>query len=114
MTDRPALTDLVQEAHRNAVHKGFWGTRAGTGGVDTSPENIAVKLALVHSEVSEALEVIRKPEGRKEDLIEELADIVIRVFDLAGAVTDPLTFVKSMERKMILNRSRPAKNGKKF
>ena len=44
--------------------------------------NIPEKLALIHSEVSEALDAYRNYED--EHLGEELADIVIRTLDLAS------------------------------
>ncbi len=41
-------------------------------------------LALIHSEASEALEGFRVDD--KENFVEELADIVIRVLDCAGGI----------------------------
>lgn len=57
----------------------------------TDVREVATKLALIHSEVSEALEGVRK--GKMDDhlphrsaLEVELADAAIRIFDLAGAL----------------------------
>jgi NTP pyrophosphatase (non-canonical NTP hydrolase) len=41
-------------------------------------------LALVHTEVSEAVEAFRHDD--KENFIEELADVIIRVLDCAGGL----------------------------
>ena len=57
----------------------------------TDVREVATKLCLVHSEVSEALEGVRK--GKMDDHLPdrpaievELADAAIRIFDLAGAL----------------------------
>lgn len=62
---------LANEIHQNALDHGWWDN------VRPVPE----LLCLVHSEVSEALEAYRNQNN--ENLVEELADIVIRVFDMA-------------------------------
>lgn len=68
-----------------AERAGWW------DGIDPmDPTQAAAKLALIHSEVSEALEGVRKGEmdshlpHRKAEEV-ELADAMIRIFDLAGA-----------------------------
>lgn len=113
-------------AHRNAVAKGFWD--------DVDIDNLDVvgnKLMLIVGEVAEAHEEIRKgvdpretyypgkPTGgiisrtlKPEGLPSELADVVIRVFDLAGALNIDLG--ESIARKMEYNATRPHKHGKKF
>ena len=70
---------------------------------------IPAVLALVHSEVSEALEAFRIND--KENFIEELADVVIRVLDLSeGLEMDIETAIK---KKLEKNKTRGYKHGGK-
>jgi NTP pyrophosphatase (non-canonical NTP hydrolase) len=90
---------------------------------------IAAKLALIHSEVSEALEDLRtgnhaaalsssaliqteedEHPGKPYGFMSELADIVIRVGDLAGIVGGDLE--AALELKMEYNATRPYRHGK--
>lgn len=64
------VDELVEQAHANAVAKGFW-----TG----ERENVGEHLALISTEIMEFEDTVSF-----EQRIEELADIVIRVFDLCG------------------------------
>jgi NTP pyrophosphatase (non-canonical NTP hydrolase) len=97
---RLSINQLVTLAHNNAKKKGFWKEPRETGTI----------LALIHSEVSEALEADRK--GTEEEFQEELADIIIRVFDVAGARKVDLESV--ICKKMMYNQTRPALHGKKY
>lgn len=105
------IKSLILECHQIAKEHGWW-----------ESVNIPEKLALIHSEVSEALEDYRsgadvgvlcvdletkKPMG----FPSELADIVIRVFDLAGFLSIDLAHV--IEQKMEFNKSRPYRHGGK-
>lgn len=59
--------------------------------VATKPRNVGEALALVHSEVSEAMEAARKNLNDdhltdRKGLEVELGDAVIRIFDLAGGL----------------------------
>lgn len=74
-----------------------------------NPYKIPAVLALVHSEVSEALEAFRKND--RENLIEELSDVVIRVLDLVGAF--PVDFEQRILDKIEYNRNRPCRHGGK-
>jgi len=77
------IREFQKEVHHNAVYKGFW-----TKGRHS---NIPEKLCLNHSEVSEALECYRKYEnktildsnGKPTGFPSELADVLIRLLDLA-------------------------------
>lgn len=78
------VDSLQRLCHGLARHSGWW------DGVTLDATVFASKLALIHSEVSEALEGNRKnlmdshlPHRRSDEV--ELADAVIRIFDLAGA-----------------------------
>lgn len=119
------ISDLVQDAHRHAADRGFHDTKpppealaAGEG-----HEWISAKLALIHSEVTEALEVIRdghspaarvyeQDRGKPLGFNSELADIVIRVADLAGAVGVDLEH--AIKEKLAYNRGRTHRHGKAF
>lgn len=106
--DTLTIDDLVTAAHDTAVDKGWW----------EGERSIPECLALIHAEVSEALEEYRdgsiswsidgtKPVG----FATELADVCIRVFDLAGKLGIPLGEV--IQAKMEYNATRPHRHGGK-
>jgi NTP pyrophosphatase (non-canonical NTP hydrolase) len=105
---RDAGEDLQKYAHRAAKEAGWWTDRK-TGADLTQTFNIAEKLCLIHSEISEAMEGARK--GLMDDhlphreMIEvELADAVIRIGDLAGALG--LDLGGAIAEKMVYNETR--------
>ena len=68
------------------------------------------KLTLIHSELSEALEGVRKDKmddhlPHRKSVEVELADAVIRIFDLAGAMQ--LDLGAAIAEKMAYNAQRP-------
>lgn len=67
-------------------------------------------LALVVSEVSEALEAFRKRD--KDNFAEELADTIIRVLDLAKGMG--LDMDDAVRSKLEVNRKRGYRHGGKF
>jgi len=79
------------------------------------------RLCLVHSEVSEALEEYRNgrgfdeiyysDSGKMEGIPIELADVVIRVFDLCGKHNIDLG--KAVVDKLEFNKTRPYRHGNK-
>ncbi len=66
-------------------------------------------LALIHSEVSEALEAFRKND--KDNFTEELADVLIRVLDCGGGLG--LDLDKAVRDKLEKNRNRAYRHGGK-
>lgn len=113
------IADLVRLSHQNAVNKGFWGEDS-----ESEQFNVAEKLMLIVSEVAEAMEVDRagidlthvltRSTGKPEGFLVELADVVIRVGDLVGRITDPQTFEDLVLQKMAYNETRPAMHGKAY
>jgi NTP pyrophosphatase (non-canonical NTP hydrolase) len=100
---------LQREIQANSAEHGFW-----EGG---QKRNKAEMLALMHSELSEALEAIRH--GNPEDkhcsgfgnLEIELADTVIRIMDFAEGFGLPVA--EAILAKMAFNATRPHKHGNK-
>ena len=113
---------LSKEIHQDNVDAGWW-TDLDTG--EKKKRNMGELLCLVHSEVSEALE------GYRKDLMDdklthrkmfevELADVLIRLFDIAGS--EGINLGTVMQEKIEFNKirldhkieNRKKDNGKKF
>ena len=104
------LDALSAVLHETAIQKGFW----------DGPKNhdkIGNKLALVHSEVTEVLEAIRKNKG-SEEIVEEMSDVIIRLLDLYAAMRNAgfidHSFDEILIKKMEKNESRPRLHGNLF
>jgi hypothetical protein len=116
--DKVDLNDLCYKAHHMAAEKGFWDECKEDPGLLT---NLGAKIALIHAEVSEALEEYRAghpldetriEDGKPEGFGVELADIVIRVADLAQKAGVNLGAMVNL--KFRYNETRPVRHGKKF
>ena len=112
---------MVNDCHARAVKAG-WFLDPQTG--ESIERNVGEMLALIHSEVSEALEGYRRSLHDKHlparlSIEVELADVIIRVFDLAGYLKLDLggAFVEKLDYNQIRadHRLDARKNGgKKF
>ena len=111
---RQTLNQLVELVHQRNVEAGWW-TNIETG--EPLNRNRAEMIALMHSELSEALEAERK--NLMDDKLPhrpgaevELADTVIRIldycggfnYDLGGALLEKLEFNRHREDHKIENR----------
>jgi NTP pyrophosphatase (non-canonical NTP hydrolase) len=92
-----------KEIHRCAEEHGWW----------VAHRPIPELLCLIHSEVSEALEAYRKGLAitDKDGIAEELADIIIRVFDMAEHYG--IDIAHEVECKHFKNIRRPYRHGDK-
>lgn len=96
-----SISALIDECHNIAKEKGWWdGTR-----------NDGELIALMHSELSEALEAMRQ-NASKDAVAEELADCCIRIFDYCGA--RDINLEEALVKKIEYNKTRPYRHGKKF
>lgn len=104
------LDALAAILHETAREKGFWDG-------DYSHDKIGNKLALVHSEVTEVLEAIRKSHG-SEKVVEEMADVIIRLLDVYAAMRNEEAVLHSLDEilhnKMEKNKTRPPLHGNLF
>lgn len=118
------LNDLRDEVHKLAVEKGWWdGVNSPIEAMRLIPE----KIALIHSELSEALEEYRNSQygpadslpgrgfyysnGKPEGFSVELADAIIRILDLCGKLNLDIQFAVSTKHEY--NKSRPHRHGGK-
>lgn len=109
------IREWVVVCHELARSKGWWPQIGRAAIISSIPE----KLALIHSEISEALEEYRNgtayvyegDNGKPEGLAVELADAVIRIFDLAGALEIDLE--EAIRAKHRYNATRPQRHGGK-
>jgi NTP pyrophosphatase (non-canonical NTP hydrolase) len=104
------LDALSAVLHETAKEKGFWDG-------DYNNDKIGNKLALVHSEVTEVLEAIRKKQG-SEKIVEEIADTIIRLLDVYAAMRNEETVLHSLDdalhQKIEINKQRPPLHGNLF
>lgn len=104
------INELVKRAHQNAINKGWY----------EEPRTFGELIALMHSELSEALEEFRNDRGLREVYFEgdkpcgipiELADVCIRIFDACGHLNIDLE--EAIQLKMKYNETRSYKHGGK-
>jgi hypothetical protein len=104
------LKEFQSDIYQNAANKGFW----ENDGVPESTKK-AEKICLMHSELSEALEAVRKPVMDKycpnytaEEV--EFADCFIRMLDYCEKYG--IRLLDAAEAKHEFNKTRPYKHGK--
>lgn len=118
------LDAMAALIHETAIDKGFWPPKYYESAlINDEPtgvlhnEAISTKLALVHSEVTEVLEAVRKSQG-EQAVVEEMADVIIRLLDLWAALKNTGQVDSSLDDmvqlKMRKNTLRPTLHGNKF
>jgi NTP pyrophosphatase (non-canonical NTP hydrolase) len=104
------LNRLASNFHQVSVSKGFWDG-------EYNYDKVGNKLALVHSEVTEVLEAIRKDKGSQQ-IVEEMADVIIRLLDLYAAMLEHGDITHDIDsiikEKNNINKSRANLHGNKF
>lgn len=108
-----AINSAATECYLNSVEHGFWDN------IDRPIDNvrphnsyvIPTKLMLVVSELAEAMEADRNELDFEEHFGEELADVCIRIFDLATFLQIPIG--THIARKMEVNAGRGRMHGGK-
>jgi hypothetical protein len=127
---RKGITVLALQVHQTAVDHGWWD-------VDGGNRNMGEMIALMHSELSEALECDRNHEpvlwfkhegfigqgsvsdmpeyqgklGKPEGIASEFADTIIRILDTCQRLDIPIA--EALIRKHNFNLTRPHRHGNK-
>lgn len=107
------LDRLSIKLHETAVEKGFWDA---LGSLPEEDKFIfyAKQIAMIHSEATEVLEALRKSKGH-DQVVEELADIIIRVCDLYEGLRENGEVIYSLNKvvrdKARINKGRPKLHG---
>ena len=107
---------LQHEVNLNARNHGFWPSEPNEE-INSGGRNDGEMIALMHSELSEALEAIRKPKQDEhcpefQSIEIELADCIIRILDYADARR--LRLGEALLAKHRFNITREFKHGKAF
>ena len=115
------LNECAKDCHEAAVQGGWWHDSQGK----KKERNVGELLCLIHSEISEAMEGARKglmdTHLKHKSMMEvELADAIIRIFDLAESknfnlgqtIYEKLEYNRSRADHKIKNRLK--EGGKKF
>lgn len=121
MEYKQSINEIVAAAHDTALEKGFYedifaaynyldnqGLHAMQQAIKR--DFVLAQLSKIDSEVGETVGAIQKRGIYSEDVAEEMADILIRVCDLAGYLE--INLGRTVHRKMLLNKQRPRKHGK--
>lgn len=121
------LDELQYDAHKISHDKGWWEPYRNRNtdrallvledGIAMTDDELVAKLALIATEVSEAIECVRDGDletritdtGKPEGLPTELADVVVRVMDLAWVLGFNLQ--QTIEQKMAYNKTRKHRHG---
>ena len=101
--------EISIELHQTARSKGFYDR------LDMTDFNSQAKqLAMIHSEVTEVLEALRKEKGEAA-VVEEIADILVRCFDFYEALYRANVVTSSLQQvfneKVGINKERPRMHG---
>lgn len=101
--------DIAKELHITAKSKGFYDELK----MDEFNSQ-AKQLAMIHSEVTEVLEALRKSKG-EDEVVAELVDITVRVLDMYQSLVEAgvtsLSFDEAFEAKTATNKVRPRMHG---
>ena len=107
------LDDLAHTLHARARAKGFYEPYEHMDEADHVVFHLK-QLAMIHSEVTEVLEAIRKEQG-DDIVVEELADILIRVLDFWAFLSQTgytnVSLQQSLNNKIETNEKRAYMHG---
>lgn len=113
--DKHAIMRYCIKCSGTSFKHGFWNGCLGEDGAITN-EFIGMKLMLVVTELAEWMEAVRHDNPASDHIPEfslaeeEAADVLIRVFDLAGS--SGLRLSEALEAKMAFNEGREYMHGK--